>query len=104
MERFFSECCNVEYSSLIRDEHMGFPTVKSDAEFLTPIIYGDTIEIDLQPLETGNSSLHLHYQIRRQSDGVTCARIRQVHVAMNLSTKRAVPIPEKIRVAFQAFR
>jgi acyl-CoA thioesterase FadM len=104
MERFFSECCKLEYSSLIREEQLGFPTVKSEAEFLTPIIYGDTIEIDLQPLELGTSSVQLQYLIQRQSDHVMCARIRQVHVAMNLSSKRPIPIPDKIRMCLQSFQ
>ena len=97
MERLFAEHCHREYSSLIKDDNLGFPTVRSNAEFLVPIVYGDTILVEIRTLEIGNSSLKLQYSIRRTSDGVLCSRVDQVHVAMNLSSRRSTAIPPTIR-------
>ena len=58
MERLFAEHCHREYSSLIKDDNLGFPTVRSNAEFLVPIVYGDTILVEIRTLEIGNSSLN----------------------------------------------
>ncbi len=102
MERFFLECCGFSYSSLIRDQNVGFPTVKSESEFLIPILYGDTISVQVQVLELGKSSVQFQYSIRRLSDPAECARIRQVHVAMNLSTRRSTPISTEIRHCIEA--
>jgi 4-hydroxybenzoyl-CoA thioesterase len=97
MERFFSERYQVDYSSLIRDQQLGFPTVKITAEFLTPIVYGDTVIVELTTIDIGNSSVTFKYLVQRWSDQVLCARLEQVHVAMNLATKRPVLIPSDLR-------
>ena len=97
MERFFAERCDVPYSDLIAKERIGFPTVKIEAEFLTPLIYGDEAEIAVEVAEIGNSSLKLVYAIRRVGDEVVCARVEQVHVAISLDTRKSLPIPSYLR-------
>jgi acyl-CoA thioesterase FadM len=49
----------------------------------------------------GRASATFEYGIRRAGDGTLCARSVQVHVAMNLDTRRAVPIADRYREAFQ---
>lgn len=97
MERYFAERCGISYSDLIAKEHVGFPTVKIEAEFLTPIVYGDEVEIEVEVVKVGNSSLELRYTIRRLSDQEICARVEQVHVAMSLQTKKSLSIPSYLR-------
>lgn len=97
MERFFAECCGIPYSDLIEKEHIGFPTVKIEAEFLTPLIYGDDADIAVEVAAIGNSSLSLVYTIQRLRDQVVCARVEQVHVAMSVQTKKSQSIPSYLR-------
>lgn len=97
MERFFAEYCGIPYSDLIAKERIGFPTVKIDAEFLTPLIYGDDADIAVEVAAIGNSSLTLVYTIQRLRDQVLCARVEQVHVAMSLQTKKSQSIPSYLR-------
>jgi len=97
MERLFAEHCNREYSELIQNDNLGFPTVRSDAEFLVPLVYGDTIRVEVETLVIGNSSVKLQYSVWRTADEVLCSRVQQVHVAMNLSSRRSIPIPPDIR-------
>ncbi len=97
MERFFAERCGIRYSELIAKEGVGFPTVKIEAEFLTPVIYGDEVEVEIEVGEVGNSSLKLRYSISRLLDGAVCARVEQVHVAMSLEKKKSLPIPSYLR-------
>jgi len=97
MERLFAEHCNREYSTLIRDADLGFPTVRSDAEFMVPLVYGDTIRVEIETLVIGNSSVKLQYSMWRTADEVLCSRVQQVHVAMNLSSRRSTLIPPDIR-------
>lgn len=100
MEEFFAERCRISYHALMRDEGIGFPTVKVQTEFFVPLVYGDEAEIEVAVSRVGRSSLTLEYSIRRTSDNTLCARSTQIHVAMNLLTRRAVPIPEKYRSFF----
>ena len=101
LEEFFAECCGISYDRLIRDERLGFPTVKAEAEFFAPLIYGDEVDVEVFVSRTGTSSAVFEYRAKRASDNTLCARATNVHVAMNMDTHRAVPIPDKYREAFQ---
>jgi acyl-CoA thioesterase FadM len=83
-------------------ERIGFPTVNTQAEFFVPIVYGDELDLEIFVSQTGNSSATFQYNARRTSDGTLCARATQIHVAMNLDTRRPAAIPEKYRRAFAA--
>jgi YbgC/YbaW family acyl-CoA thioester hydrolase len=102
MEEFFRECCGIEYHRLMAEERIGFPTVNTQTEFFVPLVYGDETEIEVRVLKVGNSSLTLGYTVRRISDSTVCASTRNVHVAMNLDTRRPEPIPSKFRSQLEA--
>ncbi|HEX8747942.1 MAG TPA: thioesterase family protein [Pyrinomonadaceae bacterium] len=101
LEEFFGVRCGIGYDRLIRDERLGFPTVKSEAEFFAPMVYGDEVEVEVAVTKIGRSSAVFEYKAVRASDGTLCASATNVHVAMNLDTRRAVPIPDKYREAFE---
>jgi len=96
MERFFDEVCGVSYSKLTGEMQVGFPTAKIDGEFTTPLRYGDVIDIEIAVSEVGNKSLSLTYKVRNR-EGVVCAQVSQVVVAMDLSKHASIAIPDSIR-------
>ena len=100
MEEFFAECCGIAYHRLMADERIGFPTVNAQAEFFVPLVYGDEAEIEVRVSRIGQSSVTLEYIIKRAIDAVLCARSTNVHVSMNLDTRRPLPIPERYRQTF----
>ena len=100
MEEFFAARCGKPYARLTQEERLGFPTVNVRAEFFAPLVYGDEADVEIYVSHTGNSSATFEYAVRRAGDRTLCARSTQVHVAMNLDTRRPVPIPEKYRLAF----
>lgn len=101
MEEFFAERCGIPYHKLMADERIGFPTVNTQAEFFVPLVYGDEAEIEVSVTRLGKSSATFEYSIRRAGDiTVLCARSTNVHVSMNLDSRRAVPIPERYRLLF----
>ena len=102
LEEFFTARCGLSYQRVMADERIGFPTVNAEAEFFVPIVYGDELDVEIFVSQTGNTSATFQYGARRASDGVLCARATQIHVAMNLDTRRPVSIPEKYRQAFAA--
>jgi YbgC/YbaW family acyl-CoA thioester hydrolase len=95
MEEFFAARCSISYHALMRDERIGFPTVNAQTEFFVPLVYGDEAEVEVSVSRVGRSSVTFEYSIRRTNDNTLCARSTQIHVAMNLDTRRAVPIPDK---------
>lgn len=101
LEEFFAACCGKSYERLISEERLGFPTVRSEAEFVAPLRYGDEVLVEVSVLRIGRTSAVFDYTARRAQDGTLCARAAQVHVCMNLNTHRATPIPDKYREAFE---
>ena len=99
MEEFFAARYGVPYAQLMRDERVGFPTVNVRAEFFAPLVYGDEAEIAVAVERVGRSSVTLRYEVRRAGDGTLCASSAQVHAAMNLDTRKAVPVGERLRRA-----
>ena len=102
MEEFFAARRGATYARLVADERVGFPTVNVRAEFFAPVVYGDELDVEVAVARVGRSSVTFVYSARRASDGLLCARSEQVQVAMNLDTRRAVPLPEELRRAFVA--
>lgn len=102
MEEFFAERCGITYQKLLDEERIGFATVKIEAEYFVPLLYGDTAEVELEVTDLGRSSARFNYSIKRADDSVLCARSSQVQVAMDIDKRKAIPLPEKYRVAFSS--
>ncbi len=102
MEDFFAARCGVEYARLVADERVGFPTVNVSAEFFEPFVYGDAAEVEVWASRIGRTSVTFEYRLRRARDGRLCASATLVQVAMNLDERRAVPLPEHLRLAFES--
>ena len=102
MEEFFAARCGVEYARLVREERVGFPTVNARAEFFEPFVYGDVAEVEVWVSRVGRSSATFEYRLRRARDARLCASATLVQVSMNLDERRAVPVPENLRLAFEA--
>lgn len=100
MEEFFAARCGIAYDRLMASERIGFPTVNAQAEFLLPLVYGDVAVVEVFVSTVGRSSATFEYVIRRASDEALCVRARLVQVAMNLDERRAVPIADNLRRAF----
>jgi YbgC/YbaW family acyl-CoA thioester hydrolase len=101
MEEFFAARCGISYPRLMTDERIGFPTVNAQAQFFVPLVYGDEAEIEVFISRVGRASVTFEYSVKRASDRTLCARATHVQVAMNLDTRRAVPVPDKYRQAFE---
>ena len=99
MERFFQQQCGVAYSSLIDEHRLGFPTAQIQAEFKNVMKYGDVIDVEMRVTKVGNKSLSFSYALVRE--GVVCAEVSQVVVAMDLETHVSVQIPDFLREALQ---
>lgn len=98
MERFFGEVCGVSYSELITDQQLGFPTARIEGEFKAPLQYGDILNVEITVSDVGNKSLSLSYRVTNM-EGIVCAEVAQVVVAMDLRTQTTVSIPDSIRKA-----
>jgi 4-hydroxybenzoyl-CoA thioesterase len=102
MEDFFGARCGTEYARLVSDARLGFPTVNARAEFFEPLVYGDAAEVEVWASRVGRTSVTFEYRLRRARDARLCASATLVQVAMNLDERRAVPLPDSLRLAFES--
>jgi 4-hydroxybenzoyl-CoA thioesterase len=98
LEEFFAARCGITYHDLREKERLGFPTVKTEAEFFAPLTDGDKFTVEVSIPRMGNSSVAFVYRLLR--DGQLCAKADNINVCMDIDAMRAAPIPEKYRRVF----
>ena len=98
-EDFFAGHVGRPYPEVYR-EGIGFPTVKLEVEFVSPVRYGDCVEVALAVERIGRSSVQIRYEGSVQGRPVFHAR--NVAVVVDMKTFRPVPLPDWLRTRFEA--
>lgn len=104
MEEMFAAVVGVSYPDALQKEKVGYPTVKSEADFVKPVAYGEELEMSVAVERMGTSSIVFVYEGRRMSDGESAFRVRNVQVAVDMDAWESTPIPEHHRKAFETIR
>jgi 4-hydroxybenzoyl-CoA thioesterase len=99
-EDFFAKEAGLSYSELLTKRKIGFPTVHTDADFKSPLRFGESCRIVMETVKLGTSALTNRFLLHHGESSKVCAEIELVHVAVNLPSIKPVKIPEDIRVAF----
>ena len=99
--RFYEESwefsCGLHYNEILSEKKIAFPLVHSEAKFMHPISYGDTVSCSITVTEIGNTSISWHYEFRNQS-GVLCWTADQITVCTDMEEiDKKIPVPEWIR-------
>ena len=101
MEEMFAAVVGVSYPDALQQEKVGYPTVRSEAEFARPVAYGETLEIRVTVPRMGTASIDFVYEGRRSSDGELAFRVRNTQVAVDMEAWESTPIPAHHRKAFE---
>jgi len=100
-EDFFAGHVGRTYPQVFK-EGLGFPSVKIEIEFLSPVHYGEHVTVGVSVLKVGRSSVHLQYAA--SVDGRDVFKARQVAVVVDMKTFKSVPLPDWLRERFEAAR
>lgn len=98
-EDFFAGHVGRPYPEVYR-EGIGFPTVRVEMEFLSPVRYGDHVDVALTVERVGRSSVQIRYE--GSVDGRPVFRARNVAVVVDMKTFRSTPLPAWLRERFEA--
>jgi len=98
-EDFFAGHVGRPYPEVFR-EGLGLPTVKLEMEFLSPIRYGDRVDIEVTVEAVGRSSLVVRYAAAVK--GKPVFRASNVVVVVDMKTFRPTPIPPWLRDRLEA--
>jgi 4-hydroxybenzoyl-CoA thioesterase len=84
------------YSELIDRDRIGFPAVKAECEFKSPLRFGDTAEIEVTVSRLGAKSITFRYRIYKQEGRVLAAEGFVVCAVVDLARFVATPVPERV--------
>jgi 4-hydroxybenzoyl-CoA thioesterase len=74
---------------------LGSPTVKLEMEFISPVCYGDHVQIAVTVARIGQTSVQMRYE--GSVDGRPVFSARNTMVIVDMKTFRPVPIPPWLR-------
>ena len=98
-EDFFVGYVGRPYPEVYR-EGLAFPTVHVEMEFLSPVRYGDHVDVTVTVERVGRSSVQLRYE--GAVAGRPVFRAHNTAVTVDMKTFTAMPVPEWLRERFQA--
>ena len=99
--RFYEESwefsCGLHYNAVLSSHNIAFPLVHSEAQFIHPISYGDTVHCTITVPKIGKTSIHWHYEFRNQG-GILCWTADQVTVCTDMrEVKSKIEVPDWMR-------
>lgn len=108
LEEFFSQELGMQYSEVINERRLGFPTVHLEIDFHRPLRFGDEIDVEVGVPEIGTTSIRWRYQVFRVegAEGLEepAAAGEFVTVALDMDTYEKTPIPGWLREPLERYR
>jgi 4-hydroxybenzoyl-CoA thioesterase len=96
-EDWWSDALQHPYPRLLHEDRLGLPAVKLEAEFFSPVRYGDEPFVHLGVLRLGGSSVEFGFWMSKGDDPRPLCRARVLTAAVDMDTLQAKPLPEKWR-------
>jgi 4-hydroxybenzoyl-CoA thioesterase len=100
-EDFFAAEVGLPYARMLNERGVGFPSVHAEADFKSPLRFGDTVRVELETVKVGETSLTCRYRLFEDAQNRLAATITLVTVTMRLDSARPESIPEDVRTAFE---
>lgn len=101
VEDWFYRRLKLDYADLLLTHRRGLPTVHAECDFVGPSRMGEMLTLGLTVERIGTSSITLQIVGYRKDE--TRLRATLVLVSTSLETNRAIPIPEDLRRALEAY-
>jgi 4-hydroxybenzoyl-CoA thioesterase len=103
-EEFFAGRVGVPYNVLLDRDRVGFPTVRAECDYRSPIRFGDVLRVEVSVERLGRTSVVFLYRLRRSPRAPVSAEARVTVVCVDMDAFRPIPIPPRCRRAFERHR
>jgi 4-hydroxybenzoyl-CoA thioesterase len=103
-EEFFREQVGVPYDQVLGRMRIGFPTVHIDADFQSPLKYGDHVDIELSVVKIGGHSVTCRYQALRAGSGELCATAQITTATVDMGSFKPTELTDALKAAFEKHR
>ena len=77
-------------------DSVGTPLVHAEADYLSPLRFGDTVSVEVVGVKLGGKSFTVGYRVRR-AGGAVAAVGQTVHVCLDRASFKPHAIPEGLR-------
>ena len=91
------------YPKLMREDLLGFPAVKIEAEFFAPVTYGDEPDVHLGVLAMGESSVTFGFWMTVGDEPRPRCRARITTAAVHMTQRTKQALPGDWRAKFSAY-
>ncbi|HIF04247.1 MAG TPA: acyl-CoA thioesterase [Candidatus Poseidoniales archaeon] len=98
-EESWDEICGINYATLTQEMHVGFPAVRTEANHVAPLRYGDVITCKMWIESVGDTSVTWRYQFSN-ADGL-CWDATVVTVCCDLRTFAKQTVPAELAAALR---
>ncbi len=102
IEDWYPAALGLDYHAYMRDRRIGLGYAHASADFLMPGLMGDVMEVAVVLNRIGGASFAV--TLHAMKDGAEAVRGRMVVVCTDLDAKKAVPIPDDLRVALEDYK
>lgn len=92
----FVESFGYNFHRIFTKESFVFVIVRAESDYLAPLSVGDHLEIQLVVSAIGKTSFAIVYKIFK-SDKTLVGTAKTIHVTLDASTRKKIPIPEHFR-------
>lgn len=108
LEALFRDRLGVRgFADLLDRDRVGIPAVDTRCQFLSPLRFGDMMDVELSVARLGRASIHFAFQIFRHPDKddseafdpterIVCAEGTYVTVVVDLDAFKSSPIPPRL--------
>lgn len=97
MEEFFSAVVGLPYAELLAGHRLGLPAVRTEAEHRRPLRYGDAVELEVELVRLGGSSVEWRHRFWVGGDSRPAAEARIVTVLVDMVSFEKRQIPDWLR-------
>jgi 4-hydroxybenzoyl-CoA thioesterase len=91
------------YPALVAVRRLGLPAVHVEADFASPLRFGDEVRVAVEVERIGTSSCSLRFDLAR-ADATHVASIRHIVVLTDLTALRSRPTPDDVRAILENHR
>lgn len=102
MEEFYSERIGLPFPDLLDVRRVGFPVVRTEAEYKRPFRFGDVARVTIDFSRVGTRSMTMRYRVRRGDEAELAFTALVTTACVDMDTFRPIEIPEDLRRAFLA--
>ena len=104
VEEFFGGVLDVDFADVLHVHNLGLPTVHVEADFLRKLKYGDHIDMEVEVVDLGRSSITWGYRGYRGSGGELVVKGSNTTVCVHLDTFEKIQIPPWLRHGLETYQ